>query len=130
VGQESTRACSDTHTHTHTHTHTQKEKEKREWKWRSRKEEKKGFTLRANVNTGLAKKFLLFLSKNKRHMFHFHQELYWTRYSPFCSTTICHFSGNFIIPSFQYFIFLSKELFQMLFTVFQGIEIFSIKKML
>ena len=27
---------------------------------------------------GLAKKCLQFLSKNKRHVFHFHQELYWT----------------------------------------------------
>ena len=40
-----------------------------------------------------------FLSKNKRHIFHFHQELYRTTYSPFCSNTFCHFSGNFIIPS-------------------------------
>ena len=42
-----------------------------------------------------------FLSKNKRHSFHFHQELYGTTYSPFCSTTFCHFSGNLIIPSSQ-----------------------------
>ena len=41
----------------------------------------------------------LFLSKNKRHSFHFHQELYWTTCSPLCSTVFCHFSGNFIIPS-------------------------------
>ena len=40
-----------------------------------------------------------FSSKNKRHIFHFHQALYWTIYLPFCSTTFCHFSGNFIIPS-------------------------------
>ena len=73
---------------------------------------------------GLAKKFFWFLSKNKRHIFHFHQELHWTTYSPFCSTTFCHFSGNFIIPSSQNFIFLSKELFQVPFTVLQGIEIF------
>ena len=45
-----------------------------------------------------------FLSKNKRHIFHFHQELYWTMYSPFCSTTFCHFSGNLIIPSSQNFL--------------------------
>ena len=51
----------------------------------------------------LAKKCLQFLSKNKRHIFHFHQELYWTTYSPFCSTTFWHFSGNFIIPSSQNF---------------------------
>ena len=50
---------------------------------------------------GLAKKFLRFLSKNKRHIFH---ELYWTVYSPSCSTTFCHFSGNFIIPSSQNFL--------------------------
>ena len=41
-----------------------------------------------------------FLSKNKRHIFHFHQELY----SPFCSTTFCHFSDNFIITSSQNFL--------------------------
>ena len=45
-----------------------------------------------------------FLSKNKRHIFHFHKELYWTTYSPFCFTTFCHFSGNFIIPSSQNFL--------------------------
>ena len=53
------------------------------------------------ISTGLAKKFLRFLSKNRRPIFHFHQKLYWTTYSPFCSTTFCHFSGNFIIPSSQ-----------------------------
>ena len=56
------------------------------------------------VRIGLAKKFLWFLRKNKRHIFHSHQELYWTTYSPFCSTTFCHFSGNFIIPSSQNFL--------------------------
>ena len=30
----------------------------------------------------LAKKFVWFLSKNKRHIFHFYQPLYWTTYSP------------------------------------------------
>ena len=55
----------------------------------------------------MGKRFLLFLSKNKRYTFHFHvktEELYWTMYSPFCSTTFCHFSGNFIIPSSQNFL--------------------------
>ena len=56
----------------------------------------------------LVKKFLwFFLSKNKRHVFHFHQELYWTVYSknsPFSSTTFCYFSGNFIISSSQNFL--------------------------
>ena len=54
----------------------------------------------------LAKTFLFFffLSKNKRQIFHFHQELCWTTYSPFCFTTFCHFSGNFIIPSYQNFL--------------------------
>ena len=45
-----------------------------------------------------------FLSKNKRQIFNFHQELCWTTYSPFCFTTFCHFSGNFIIPSYQNFL--------------------------
>ena len=51
---------------------------------------------------GLSKKFLWCSStnRNKRHIFLFHQELYWM-YSPFCSTTFCHVSGNFIIPSSQ-----------------------------
>ena len=52
----------------------------------------------------LAKKCLRFLSKTKRHIFHFHLELYWTTYSPFCSTTFCHFSDNFIIPSSENFL--------------------------
>ena len=56
------------------------------------------------IYIGLAKKCLWFLIKNKRHIFHFHQELYWTMYSPFCSTTFCHFSGNFVIPSYQNFL--------------------------
>ena len=45
-----------------------------------------------------------FLSKNKRHIFHFHQELYWTTYSPFFPTTFCQFPGNFTIPSSQNFL--------------------------
>ena len=58
-----------------------------------------------NLHTiSLAKKCLWFLSKNKRHSFHFHQELYWTTYSHFCSTTFYHFWGNFIIPSSQNFL--------------------------
>ena len=50
------------------------------------------------------KNFLWFLGENRRHIFHFHQGLYWTIYSPFCSTTFCHFSGNFIILSSQNFL--------------------------
>ena len=55
-------------------------------------------------NTGLSKKFLWCssINKNKRHIFLFHREPYWM-YSPFCSTTFCHVSGNFIIPSSQNF---------------------------
>ena len=70
-------------------------------------------------NIGLAKRFLQFLGKNKRHIFYFHQELYWTMYSPFGSTTFWHFSDNFLNSIFpKLFIFLSKELFQVPFTVF------------
>ena len=59
---------------------------------------------------GLPKKFLQFLSKTTRQIFHFHQELYWTIYSPFWSTTFCHFLGNFIILIFpKLFIFLKKN---------------------
>ena len=35
-------------------------------------------TYKANIPIGLATNFLWFLSKNKRHIFHFHRELYWT----------------------------------------------------
>ena len=46
--------------------------------------------------------------KIKKH-FHFHQELYWT-YSPFCSTTFCYFSGNFVIPpSLNFLSFWAKN---------------------
>ena len=65
-----------------------------------------------------------FLSKNKRSIFHFHQELYWT-YSLFCFTTFSHFSGIYIILSSpNFFIFLNKKLFQVSFTVFQKTEFF------
>ena len=70
---------------------------------------------------GWPKSSFSFLSKNKRHNFHCHQELFLfflsffffffyqelcsTTYSLFCSTTFCHFSsGNFIIPSSQNFL--------------------------
>ena len=45
-------------------------------------------TYKAYIPVGLATDFLWFLSKNKRHIFHFPQKLYWTTYSPFCSTTL------------------------------------------
>ena len=61
------------------------------------------------LSVGLAKNCLWFLSKNKRHIFHFHQELYWTMYSPSYSTTFCHFSGNLIIPSSQNLSFWAKN---------------------
>ena len=77
---------------------------------------------------GLAKKCLPFLSKNKRHTSHFHQELYWTPYSPIFHYLLSVFRQlhNSIFP--KLFIFLSKELFQVLFTVFQGIEIFPLRE--
>ena len=61
-----------------------------------------------------------FLSKNKRHSFQFLQELYWTMYK-----SQLH---NIIFP--KLFIFLSKELFQGPFIDFQGIDIFSVKRIL
>ena len=137
-------------------------------------------------------------STSKKHIFHFHQELYWTTYSPFCSTlyvcvlshsvvsdcdltargdsqakipewgchfllqgifptqrsnlhllcllhwqadasplchlgspfstTLCHFSGNFIIPSSQSFLSFCVKNCSVPSTVFQGIGIFSIKR--
>ena len=73
---------------------------------------------------GWPKSSFSFLSKNKRHIFHCHQELFLlflsffffffyqelcsTTYSLFCSTTFCHFSsGNFIFP--KLFIFWANN---------------------
>ena len=116
----------------------------------------------------LAKNFFVFFSsKNLRHSFHFHQELYWAMFSLFCSTECkvlvmsnslwpldCSPPGSSVHGILQarilecvaisfllfrqlhysiflkLFIFLSKGLFQLPFTVFQGIEIFSIKRIL
>ena len=55
------------------------------------------------------KKLLWFLSKHKRHIFHFHHRFHWTTYSLFCSITLCHFLGNFIIPSYTDFFFLFEQ---------------------
>ena len=78
---------------------------------------------------GLAKKFLRFLSKNKRHIFHFHQELYWTMYSPFCATTFCHFLGNFIIPSSQNFLsFWTKNCSRCLLQSSRELKFFPLKE--
>ena len=77
----------------------------------------------------LAKKFLWFLSKNKRHIFHFHQELYWTTYALFCSTTFCHFSGNFIIPSSPEFLFFwAKNCSRWLLQSYRELKFFSLKE--
>ena len=73
-----------------------------------------------NIVLGWPIKFHLFLSKNKRYIFfHFHQEFYWTMYSPFCFTTFCHFWGNFIIPYSQKFwsFWIKKKLFQVPFSL-------------
>ena len=75
----------------------------------------------------LVKKFPQFLSASTRNIFNFVQEHHWTMYSPFHSTSFCHFLGSFIFPSSQqllsfFFFFLSKDLFQVPFIVFQGIE--------
>ena len=80
------------------------------------------YTLRTFViwNSQLAKFPAFFLSKNKRHSFHFLWELYWTMYK-----SQLH---NIIFP--KLFIFLSKELFQMPFIDFQGIDIFAVKRIL
>ena len=78
---------------------------------------------------GLAKKCLQFLSKNKRNIFHFHQELYWTTYSPFYSTTFCHFSGNFIISSSQNFLsFWAKNCSRCLLQSSRELKFFPLKE--
>ena len=89
---------------------------------------------------GWPKRSFSFLSKNKRHIFHFHQELSFLFFFFF-------FTKNFTqqcipcfvpLPSAIFFrqlhksifpklcIFLSKQLFQVPYTIFQGIESFSI----
>ena len=73
-----------------------------------------------------------FLGKNKRHIFHFHQELDWTKYSLFCcSTAFCHFSGNFVIPSSQNFLSLwAKNCSRCLLQSSRELNFFSIKRIL
>ena len=73
---------------------------------------------------GLAKKFLWFLSKNKGHIFHIHQELYWAMYSSFCSNTFYLFPVNFINPFSQNFLSFWVKNGSVPFTLFQGTEIF------
>ena len=79
------------------------------------------------------KKSLQFLSKNKRHTFHFYHELYWTMCLSFCSAKFCHFSGNCIIASSQNFLSFwakncSRCLLQSSRKLFPTGEIFSIKR--
>ena len=73
-----------------------------------------------------------FLSKHRRYIFHFHQELYWTMYSLFCPSTFHHFSCNFIIPSSWNFLsFWARNYSRCLLQSFGGgTEIFSIKRIL
>ena len=79
------------------------------------------------VGIGLAKNCLRFLHKNKRHIFHFCQEFYWTTYSPFCSTTFCRFSGNFIIPCSQNFLsFWAKDCSRCLLQFSRELKFFSL----
>ena len=78
---------------------------------------------------GLVKNFLQLLSKNKRHIFQLHQELYWTTYPLVCSTTFCHFSGNFIIPSSQNFVsFWAKNCSRCLLESFRELKFFPLKE--
>ena len=98
-------------------------------KWAKKKAKTKKTPNQTKKNSskyiGLAKKFLQFQSIKKRHIFHFHQELYWTTYSLFHSTTFLRQLHNSIFQKLS--IFLIKQLFQVPFTVFQGIEVLSIK---
>ena len=74
----------------------------------------------------LAKRFLWFLSKSKRHILHFYQGLYWTTYSPKwwwnqffpLSSAIFRQLHYSVFP--KLFIFLSKELFQVIFYSLPG----------
>ena len=78
---------------------------------------------------GLSKMFLWFLSQNTH--FSFLPRTFLNNVFTVLSTTCCHFSGNFIIPSSpKFFIFFSKELFEVSFIVFQGNEIFFTKSIL
>ena len=72
---------------------------------------------------------LIFLSKNKRYTFHFHQELYRTVYLLFCSTTFCCFfqaTSQFRLPKIVYL--LEQKTVSGVFTVFQRIKIFSLRE--
>ena len=84
------------------------------------------FQVITRASIGIAKKFLLFLSKNKKRIFHFHQKLYWTTYSLFHYSL--PFSGNFIISSSQNFNLFEQRTVQVPFTIFQGLEIFSLRE--
>ena len=70
--------------------------------------------------------------KIKDTFFYFHQELYRTVYSLFCSTTFCHFPGNFIIPFSQnlLFYFLAKNCSKAFYNLPEKENIFSIKRIL
>ena len=88
---------------------------------------------------GWPKRSFSFLGKNKRHIFHFHQELSFLFFFFFTENFIQQCIPCFVpLPSAIFFrqlhksifpklcIFLSKQLFQVPYTVFQGIESFSI----
>ena len=49
-------------------------------------------------------------------------------YSPFCSTTICHLSDNFRIPSSQSFFFLSKVHFRCLLQSSRKLKCFPLRE--
>ena len=58
----------------------------------------------------VAQKVPSVFKQNYKTNFSFSPRLYWTMYSPFWSTTFCHFLGNFIILIFpKLFIFLKKN---------------------
>ena len=74
-------------------------------------------------------KFFWFLSKNKRHIFSFSQRIYWTMYSPFCSTVFCHFSENFKIPSSQNVLsFWAKNCFKYLLQSSRKLKLFPLRE--
>ena len=72
---------------------------------------------------------LVFLSKNKRHTFHFYHELYWTMCLSFCSAKFCHFSGNCIIASSQNFLsFWAKNCSRCLLQSFRKLKFFPLRE--
>ena len=105
-------------THTHTHTQEQRRRDGKEIKINGK------IRYKMAINIGLAKKFLWFVSKNKIH-FSFSPRTLLNNVFTIFFHYLLPFSRKLHNSIFaKLFLFLGKELFQMPFIVFQGIEFF------